>query len=144
MSDYARPITPEKLLCASSSSVLLAPQSSYCSPRSRETGFFRWPLRGAPGRTAERLVVDYTPANGANGGIAPVHDGFYYVALADDATPRAVRFYEYASGATHDVAPVPPSTSIGVTVSPDGTQLLYATATAPETDIVLLAFLRQD
>ena len=112
--------------------------------RSREPCVFRWPLHGAPGRTAEKLVADYTPANGANGGIAPVADGFYYVALADDATPRAIRFYEYSSGATEDVASVPPGTSIGLTVSPDGSQLLYAAATAPEANIVVLEFTHQD
>ena len=113
--------------------------------RSRESGYFRWPLSAASGQAAaERLVVDYTTANGANGGIAPVREGFYYIALADDATPRAIRFYDYASRATHDVAPVPPSVAIGLTVSPDGTELVYAAAAAAEADIVVLDFLRHD
>jgi sugar lactone lactonase YvrE len=109
--------------------------------RSREPGYFRWPLSAASKHVpAERLVVDYKAANGANGGIAPVADGFYYVALTEDATPRAIRFHEYASGKTKDVASVPASTSIGLTVSPDGTELLYAAVAQPEADIVLLEF----
>jgi len=109
--------------------------------RGRQSGYFRWPLDAASGHDeAERLVSDYKPSSAANGGIAPVGDGFYYVAMTEDATPRAIRFYDYARGEVKDVAPVPPSTAIGLTVSPDGSELLYAAIGEPQVDIVLLEF----
>ena len=40
--------------------------------------------------------------------------GFYYIGLAEDSTPRAIRFHDYASGETKDVAPVPGAISIGL------------------------------
>jgi Tol biopolymer transport system component len=113
--------------------------------RGRQSGYFRWPLHAASGHAeAERLVSDYKPSSAANGGIAPVHDGFYYVAMTEDATPRAIRFYDYARSEVKDVALVPPSTTIGLTVSPDGAELLYAAIGEPQADIALLEFQRDE
>jgi Tol biopolymer transport system component/DNA-binding winged helix-turn-helix (wHTH) protein len=109
--------------------------------RARDPGYFRWPLHAAWGHTdAERLVADYQTASAAIGGIAPAVDGFYYVAVTADATPRAIRFYDYARREATDVKPVPPSTSIGLTISPDGGELLYAAIGEPQADIILLEF----
>jgi Tol biopolymer transport system component/DNA-binding winged helix-turn-helix (wHTH) protein len=103
------------------------------------SGYWRWPLHAASGHAeAEQLVSDYKPSSAANGGIAPVHDGFYYVATAEDATPRAIRFYDYARGEVKTVALVPPSTGIGLTVAPDGSEVLYAATGQPQADLVLL------
>jgi hypothetical protein len=90
-------------------------------PRSLERGYFQWPLRSAS--SAVRLVDDYTPSRG---GLAPVAGGFYYIGLTDESVPRAIRFYDYAAGETKDVAPVPASTAIGLSVTPDGREVFYA------------------
>ena len=84
--------------------------------RSRERGYFQWPLAlGLRAEsTATRLVTDYTPSSG---GLAPVADGFYYVGLTEDSTPRAIRFYDYALGEAKDVALVPARTSIGLSAT---------------------------
>ena len=105
--------------------------------KSLERGYFRWPLHSASGsRSATQLVDDYTPSRG---GLAPVTDGFYYIGLTDDAVPRAIRFYDYALGEAKDVVPVPARTAIGLTVTPDGREVLYAAVGgAPEADILLL------
>src|SRR5690606_38435378 len=64
-------------------------------PRSREPGYFRWPLYETSGsREAVKLVGDYRPSQG---GIAPVAGGFYYIGMTDDfLEARALRFYDYA------------------------------------------------
>lgn len=105
--------------------------------KSAERGYFQWPLRSASGGHSEkRLVDDYIPSRG---GLAPVADGFYYIGLTDDSVPRALRFYDYALGEARDVAPVPARTAIGLSVTPDGREVLYAAVGgAPEADILLL------
>jgi Tol biopolymer transport system component/DNA-binding winged helix-turn-helix (wHTH) protein len=107
--------------------------------RSRERGYFGWLLENTPGHgDAVKLVADYTPSLG---GLAPVADGFYYIGLSDDAVPRAIRFYDYARREAKDVAPVPKRTVIGLTVTPDGRELMYAAVDGPpEADILLLDF----
>ncbi len=107
--------------------------------KSAERGYFRWPLQSASGSAREsRLVEDYSPSRG---GLAPVADGFYYIGLTGDSVPRAIRFYDYALGTAKDVAPVPARTSIGLTVTPDGREVLYAAVGGtPEADILLLEF----
>jgi Tol biopolymer transport system component/DNA-binding winged helix-turn-helix (wHTH) protein len=113
--------------------------------RARDPGYFRWPLHAASGHAdAERLVADYMTSSAAIGGIAPVVDGFYYVAVTEDATPRAIRFYDYASSEAQDVAAVPPSTAIGLTVSPEGNELLYAAIGEPQANLVLLEVTLQE
>jgi hypothetical protein len=108
--------------------------------KSLERGYFRWPLHSASGGGSERLVDDYAPSRG---GLAPVADGFYYIGLTEDSVPRAIRFYDYARGEAKDVAPVPARTAIGLTVTPDGREVLYAAADGPpEADILLLEFER--
>jgi len=107
--------------------------------KQREPGYFHRPLIAASGSADEtRLVDDYRPSAG---GLAPVDGGFYYVGLAEDSTPRAIRFHDYASGETKDVAPVPAVTAIGLTVAPDGRELLYSAVDGgPESDIMLIDF----
>jgi Tol biopolymer transport system component/DNA-binding winged helix-turn-helix (wHTH) protein len=107
--------------------------------KSRERGYFRRSLKGSPGESKEeRLVSDYVPANG---GLAAVADGFFYVGLADNDRPRAIRFYDYALGEARDVWPTPPNVAIGLTVSPDGRELLFAADSAePNADLALLEF----
>ena len=107
--------------------------------RSRERGYFQWPLGSATGGIdATRLVTDYTPSSG---GLAPVADGFYYVGLTEDSMPRAIRFYDYALGEAKDVALVPARTSIGLSATPDGREVLYAAVDgSPEADLQLIEF----
>ena len=107
--------------------------------KSRERGYFRRSLDGHPAESEEqRLVTDYRPPIG---GIAPVADGFFYIGLGSNDEPRAVRFFDYARGEPRDIALVPVGTVVGLTLSPDGRELLYAAVDGPpEADIVLLEF----
>lgn len=70
-----------------------------------------------------RLVDDYYPARGK---LVPVAAGFYYVGHSKVGAPRAFRYYDFATGVSADVAAAPKSVDIGMTVSPDETELLYA------------------
>jgi Tol biopolymer transport system component/DNA-binding winged helix-turn-helix (wHTH) protein len=106
--------------------------------KSRERGVFSRALAGAVAdNSEEQLVDDYVPSLG---GIAPAPDGFYYLGSAN-GRPRAFRFFDYARRAARDVAPAPPSTSLGLTVAPDGRELLYsADVSESGGDLVLLEF----
>jgi hypothetical protein len=97
-------------------------------------GIFARALAGDVAANPERkLLDDYYPARGD---IVPVEDGFYYVRHTDGGEPRAFGFYEYATQRAHDVAPAPKSVDIGMTVSPDGEELLYS-AWGPGSDFDL-------
>jgi Tol biopolymer transport system component/DNA-binding winged helix-turn-helix (wHTH) protein len=121
------------------SATLSADGESLLFSRSLQRGYFQWPLQPTSGsQWVTRLVEDYTPSRG---GTAPVAGGFYYVGLTDDSVPRAIRFYDYALGEAKDVALVPARMSIGLTVTPDGREVLYAAVGGtPEADIQLLEF----
>jgi Tol biopolymer transport system component/DNA-binding winged helix-turn-helix (wHTH) protein len=107
--------------------------------KSSERGVFARSLAGVvTDNPEERLVDDYVPSLG---GIAPVSDGFFYLGCGTDGRPRAFRFFDYAAGAARDVAPAPRSTSFGLTVAPNGRELLYsADALESGGDLVLLEF----
>ena len=92
----------------------------------------------APG-TEEALVDDYRPPSG---GLAPVGGWLFYVGLTPEGEPRAIRFYDYALRQARDIlAPAPAQVPIGLTVSTDGRELLFAgVAGPPETDVVVLEF----
>jgi Tol biopolymer transport system component len=87
----------------------------------------------------ERLVADY--AHPPSHGIQPVEGGFYYVGYTPDGRARAVRFFDDATGAATDVAPVPANADVvwGLTVSRDERELLFG---APDlgADLVQLEF----
>ena len=89
--------------------------------------------------TEERLVEGY--AFPPSAGFEPVAGGFYYVGYAPGGQARAIRFYDDALRTARDVAPLLPSAVIvwGVTVSPDGRELLFGAPTSGA-DIVLLEF----
>jgi Tol biopolymer transport system component/DNA-binding winged helix-turn-helix (wHTH) protein len=107
--------------------------------KSSARGVFARALPATPGDDhEERLVDDYVPSLG---GIVPVRDGFFYLGCSADGRPRAFRFFDYASGAARDIAPAPRSTSFGLTVAPNGRELLYsADALESGGDLVLLEF----
>jgi Tol biopolymer transport system component/DNA-binding winged helix-turn-helix (wHTH) protein len=99
-------------------------------------GIFARSVHGGP---EERLVEDY--AYPPSAGFQPVQGGFYYVSYTPDARARAFRFYDDVQRSAHDVAPVPANAGVvwGLTVSPDGRELLFG-APAARADIVLLEF----
>jgi hypothetical protein len=107
--------------------------------KSSERGVFSRALAGVPADNPEKkLVNDYVPSLG---GIAPVTDGFFYLGCGADGRPHAFRFFDYASGVARDIAPAPRSTGIGLTVAPDGRELLYSSdASESGGDLVLLEF----
>ncbi len=61
--------------------------------KSRERGYFRWPLNSATG-SADEDAAGRRLQTVSSGGVAPVADGFYYIGLTEDSTPRAIRFYD--------------------------------------------------
>ncbi|HWM27508.1 MAG TPA: winged helix-turn-helix domain-containing protein [Woeseiaceae bacterium] len=104
----------------------------------REPGIFRRPRDAPLDALEERLVDDYTPTLG---GIVPVDDGVFYLGHTPAGIPRAFRFYDYAKRAAHDVAAAPSSIGLGLTVSPDGRELLYsANGNESGSDLVLFEF----
>jgi Tol biopolymer transport system component/DNA-binding winged helix-turn-helix (wHTH) protein len=107
--------------------------------KGREAGIFARSLQGNPARNPEtQLVADYTPTLGAT---VPVASGFYYIGHTPEGRPRAFRFYDYASGAAKDVAPAPLGVALGLSVSPDETELLFAAdAAGAGSDLSLLEF----
>lgn len=107
--------------------------------KSRQRGYFRRSLDGDPAKnTEEQLVEDYIPSRG---GLVPVADGFFYLGHTPDDQPRAFRFFDYALGRVRDMAVAPVTTGLGLTVSSDGRELLYAAIEGPpEADIMLLEF----
>jgi Tol biopolymer transport system component/DNA-binding winged helix-turn-helix (wHTH) protein len=92
--------------------------------KDEEPGLFARSMQGDVTRNPEEKLVDdyrYTP-----GGYLPVEGGIYYVGYMPDGRPRAFRYYDYASGAVHDVMRAPRRVSFGLTVSPDERELLYS------------------
>jgi Tol biopolymer transport system component/DNA-binding winged helix-turn-helix (wHTH) protein len=103
-------------------------------------GIFARSLSGDVAVNAEeQLVEDY--AYPPSAGFEPVDGGFYYVGYTSDGRARAVRFYDDAQRSARDIALLPQNAELvwGLTVSPDGTEILFA---APQSgaDIVLLEF----
>jgi Tol biopolymer transport system component/DNA-binding winged helix-turn-helix (wHTH) protein len=111
--------------------------------KSRERGYFRRPLLPTGGVGEEtRLVEDY---HVTLGGLAPTADGFFYIGFNDDGAARALRFYDYARGEARDIAPVPPRVNIGLSVTPDGSQIFYsAIGGEPAADIDVIDFVAAD
>ncbi len=104
-----------------------------------EPGVFLRSLDGDPAANPEiRIVQDHTLGRG---GIAPVDGGFYYTASTSEGVPRAIRFYDDATGEARDIAAVPPGLVEKLSVSPDGRELLYASQSSEAgADLVLLEF----
>jgi Tol biopolymer transport system component/DNA-binding winged helix-turn-helix (wHTH) protein len=111
--------------------------------KTQHRGYFRRPLLPNGGVGEEtRLVEDYQVSFG---GLAPTADGFFYIAFAEEGAARALRFYDYARGEARDVAPVPPSVNIGLSVTPDGRQVFYsAIGGQAATDLDVIDFIRAD
>ena len=87
----------------------------------------------------ERLVEDYgLPPSAA---LQPVVGGFYYASYSSAGRARALRFYDDVQRTARDIALLPGDADLvwGVTVSPDGRELLFGAARSGA-DIVLLEF----
>jgi dipeptidyl aminopeptidase/acylaminoacyl peptidase len=104
--------------------------------KGQETHVYMRSLEGNVAENPEERLVDTIV-----GGVAPVDDGFFYVAVTAEGVPRAFAFYEYASRTSHEIAPAPAGTMAvgGLTVAPDGTELLYAAQVSESgADLMLL------
>jgi Tol biopolymer transport system component/DNA-binding winged helix-turn-helix (wHTH) protein len=82
-------------------------------------------LQGDVARNPERkLLDDFVVA--PLGAYIPVKGGIFYLGYTPDGRPRAFRYYDLAAGTAHDVMPAPRGVSLGLTVSPDERELLFA------------------
>ena len=60
-------------------------------------------------------------------GIAPTPRGVYYVSCDEEASPVALRYFEFSSRRSSTIGPPPDTTQPILTVSGDGRRLVYAT-----------------
>jgi Tol biopolymer transport system component/DNA-binding winged helix-turn-helix (wHTH) protein len=105
-------------------------------------GLFARSLQGDVARNPERKLLDdfvvaplvaYIPAKG----------GIFYLGYTPEGRPRAFRYYDFATDTAHDVMPAPRGLSLGLTVSPDEHELLYAADQQDAgADITLFEFAR--
>jgi Tol biopolymer transport system component/DNA-binding winged helix-turn-helix (wHTH) protein len=106
-------------------------------------GLFARSLQGDVTRNPERKLLDDFVV-GPLVAYIPMNGGIYYLGFTPEGRPRAFRYYDFANGTTHDVMPAPRGLSLGLTVSPDERELLYA-ADQPDagSDITLFEFAKQ-
>jgi DNA-binding winged helix-turn-helix (wHTH) protein/Tol biopolymer transport system component len=90
-----------------------------------QPGIFARAIEGNPAANVERTLVEDARPEGFE--IVPVETGFYYRVAGDS---NAFQFYDYDKRTVHVVADAPPNTDLGLTVSPDGRELLYAAQAA--------------
>jgi hypothetical protein len=95
------------------------------------------PIDGDIRSNAEQmLVMDAAyPA-----GIAATVDGFFYVGDAPDGLSPHVRFYDDETRTARTVARIPGRSVEMLSVSPDGSELLYASQAESGADLVLVEF----
>jgi Tol biopolymer transport system component/DNA-binding winged helix-turn-helix (wHTH) protein len=108
-----------------------------------EPGLYARSLQGDVARNPEKkLVDDYIAAPLVAHVLAK--GGIFYLGHTPDGKPRAFRYYDFAGGTAHDVMPAPRGVSLGLTVSPDERELLYA-ADQPDagSDITMFEFARE-
>ena len=67
-------------------------------------------------------------------------DGFFYVRYSSASERGQIRFYDYATRRTRAIADVPAGVGEVLTLSPDGTELLYAAQSESGADLWLLDF----
>jgi len=67
-------------------------------------------------------------------------DGFFYVRYSPASEPGQIRFYDYATRATRAIADVPTGVAELLTLSPDGTELMYGAQRDSGADLWLLEF----
>ena len=123
----------------------VAPQASTDGTRifymhRAEPGIFARSLEGdVAANPEERLVDDYQRP--PSGGFQPLDDGIVYVSYSTDSRARALRFYDFATGNSTDIAAVPAEAGVvwGIAVSPDGRELLYTLPTSG-VDLIQLEF----
>jgi Tol biopolymer transport system component len=123
----------------------VAPQASTDGKRifymhRAEPGIFARSLEGDVAANPEELLVgDYQRP--PSGGFQPLDDGIVYVSYSTDSRARAVRFYDFATGNSTDIMPIPVEAGVvwGIAVSPDGRELLYTLPTSG-VDLIRLEF----
>jgi hypothetical protein len=107
--------------------------------KNNRPGLFARSLAGDPTANPEdRLVEDI---RGPIGYFTPVAEGVYYTGQDSLGNYARVRFYDYARKRTVDVAPKSITGQVNsLTVTPDGTRLVYTQVRQAGIDLTLIQF----
>jgi serine/threonine protein kinase len=102
-------------------------------------GLFSRSLAGDPNANPEETLV--ADIRGPVGYFAPVADGVYYTGQNSSARYARLRFYDYASKRTVDIATQSITGQVNsLTVTPDGNRLVYTQVRLAGIDLTLIHF----
>ena len=102
-------------------------------------GLFARSLVGHPTANPEVRLVD--DIKGPIGYFAPVAQGIYYTGQDSKGDYVRLRFFDYATGRSMEVAPLSSTGSVNsLTVTPDGSRLVYTKNSKDGIDLNLIEF----
>ncbi len=100
--------------------------------RSLQPGIFERSLEGDVAANAEALVLeDYTPSCG----FIPGERGLFYVGRDEQRRAVALRFFDFAERRSYDLGPPPQDQSAALTLSPDGTRIVFEVRSSAGSDL---------
>jgi Tol biopolymer transport system component len=103
------------------------------------SGLYERSLEGDVVSNPERLVLeDYAP----NVGFLPTEQGIFYMGRDEQRQPAALRFFDFELQRSFDLGPPPQPLNPTLTVSPDGTRLLFEKSTPVVTELTLMELRR--
>jgi eukaryotic-like serine/threonine-protein kinase len=109
--------------------------------KNNRQGLFARSLAGDPAANLEESLVQDIKGLGPPGYFAAVAEGVYYTGLDSSGKYAGLRFYDYASQRTKDVAPRSITGEVNsLTVTPDGTRLVYTRLRRAGIDLTLIQF----
>jgi hypothetical protein len=105
-----------------------------------QVGLYERSLEGDVALNPERLVLeDYGPTGV---GFVPSERGIFYMGSDAQRQPAALRFYDFELQRSFDLGPPPQPLNPTLTVSPDGTRLLFEKSTPVVTELTLMELRR--
>ena len=101
----------------------------------RPGGLWSVPLDGGEERQVFKVERDFEITSAA---LEPTTAGVYFVGGGTTRKPGTLRFYRFSDKSIHNVAGVESPSGYGLSMSPDGKQLLYSKFTGIGTDLMLV------